>query len=342
MRILISGVAVLALASVAAAQFVETEPNDTKATANSINCITAGSTIRGVSTSSTGAGLDYYDINVCAAPLGIYRHRLVITTNGTAGHTGTIRGVSQTASPVDTAAGIPWDGVVGTPGLFTSDAAIQTSSTATTPARMNQWYGFGKQERFVYRVAGTSSTTAEYVATMETLPVTAVDIGLYQPGQIAITTFGQGHSSDTDMWVYDGSFNAIRGYGNDDEASAAISGGPGTGATLQGFFSRMYAPGTYYLAISNFNLSNNQPSPSDDDFRTGSLMDYPDIVVNTSTTTNVNLAFRITDSAGTTLQVPNTKVGAFDVNWFKFTVVPEPTSLALLGLGALGLIRRRR
>ncbi len=342
MRILISCVAVLALASVAAAQFVETEPNDTKATANSINCMTAGSTIRGVSTSATGAGLDYYDINVCAAPLGIYRHRLVITTGGTAGHTGTIRGVTQTASPVDTAAGIPWDGVVGTPGLFTSDSSIQGSVTTTTPPRMNQWYGFGKQERFVYRVAGTASTTAEYVATMETLPVTAVDIGLYQPGQIAITTFGQGHSSDTDMWVYDGSFNAIRGYGNDDEAATAISGGPGAGGTLQGFFSRMYAPGTYYLAISNFNLANNQPSPSDDDFRTGALLDYPDIVVNSSTSTNVNLAFRISDSAGNALQVLNTKVGAFDINWFKFTVVPEPTSLALLGLGALGLIRRRR
>jgi hypothetical protein len=342
MRILISGVALLALASVASAQFVESEPNDTKATANSINCMTAGSTIRGNSTSASGVGLDYYDVNVCAAPLGIYRHRLVITTSGTAGHTGTIRGVTQTGSPVDTAAGIPWDGVVGTPGAFTTDAAVQTSSTATSPARMNQWYGFGKQERFVYRVAGTSTTTADYIATMETLPVTAVDIGNYQPGQIAITTFGQGHTSDTDMWVYDSGFNAIRGYGNDDEAPNAISGGPGTGGTLQSFFSRMYAPGTYYLAISNFNLSNNQPSPSDDDFRTGSLLDYPDIVVNSSTTTNVNLTFRITDSTGFSTQVANTKVGAFDINWFKFTVVPEPTSLALLGLGALGLIRRRR
>lgn len=327
----------VASAAAYAAVYPETESNDSKATANVIAGLVSGDQIQGNSTSSSGVGLDYFRASTAAAPLAIYRHRLVLTS-ATAGHTATIRGLSQTAAPVDTMPGLPWDGVVGTAG--TADNAAQTASTTTNPPRFVQWYGFGKSEEIYYRVTGTTSTSADYFATLETTTVTATDIGSYAPGMIQLTTFGQGHSSDTDMWVYDSNFNAMVGYGNDDEAPNAVSGGPGSGATLQSFFARNYAPGVYYLAISNFNVMNNQPSPSDDDFRTGTLLDFPNAVANSSTTTAVNLTFRITDSAGTTLQVANTKTGAFDINWFKFTVTPEPSSLALLGLAGL-LIRRR-
>ena len=47
-------------------------------------------------------------------------------------------------------------------------------------------------------------------------------------------------------------------------------------------------------------------------------------------------------SVGTTLAVPNTKLGPYDVNWFVFTVVPEPGSLGLLGLAIPVLLRRRK
>lgn len=327
----------VASAAAYAAVYPETESNDSKAAANVIAGMVAGDQIQGNSTSSSGAGLDYFRVSTAAAPLAIYRHRLVLTS-ATAGHSSTIRGLSQVGAPVDTSPGIPWDGVVGTPG--TTDATAQTASTTTTPPRFVQWYGFGKSEEIYYRVTGSTSTSADYFSTLETTTVTATDIGSYAPGVIELTTFGQGHSTDTDMWVYDGNFNAIAGYGNDDEAPNAISGGPGTGTTLQSFFARNYAPGVYYLAISNFNLSNNQPSPSDDDFRTGTLLDFPNAVLNSSTSANLNLTFSIKDSTGTSVQVANTKAGAFDINWFKFTVTPEPSSLALLGLAGL-LIRRR-
>lgn len=329
---------VVAMASTASAwpNFPEGEPNDSKATANIINCMAAGDTITGNSTSATTVGLDYFDVRACALPQGIYRHRLVLTSAIT-GHTATIRALTQTASPPDTLPGIPWDGVVGAPTA--TETSIQTHFVSGT-SRINQWYGFGKGERFHYRVTGAAATTADYVATMETVPVAPTPIGSFAPGLITINTFGQGHSSDTDLWVYNSNLDAIPGYGNDDES--LLAGSPGGGATLQSWLARNYAPGTYYMALSNFHLSNNMPSPSDDDFRTGTLMEFSNHIVNSSPTTGLNMAFTIADSAGTSIAVPNTKVGQFDVNWFSFIVTPEPATLGLLGVGALALIRRRR
>lgn len=333
------GLGLAASTTLARANFNETESNDTRATANLIGPMVAGDTITGNSVSGSGVGLDYLDVQIGALPLAIYRHRLTITTTGTAGHTGSIRGIGQ-AGVADTLPGIPWDGVVGA-GTTALDNTLQSSSTATTPPRYNQWYGFGKGETVAYRVVGTASTTADYVATLDTALVTPVNIGNFAPGQISITTFGQGHSSDTDFWVYDSNLDPIRGYGNDDEA--VLGGSPGTGGTLQGWLSRAYTPGTYYIALSNFNVANNQFSPSDDDFRTGSLLDRANMVLNTSTATGTNLTFTVADSTGSnSVQTANTKAGAYDVNWFCFTVVPSPGATALFGVAGLVSLRRRR
>jgi hypothetical protein len=318
--------------------FLEGEPNDTKAAANVVSPMNPGDSIQGNSTATTGVGVDYFDVTMGTAPLGIYRNRLVITTAGAAGHTASLRGFGQVAAPPDTMAGIPWDGVVG--AANTTESAIQTTSTATTPPRFNQWYSFGKGERVTYRINGGTTTTSDYVATLERDPVTPVDIGSYAPGLITLSTFGQGHSSDTDMWVYDASLNPIRGYGNDDEST--LAGTPGTGATLQSWLPRDFTPGTYFLALSNFQLTTDQGSPSDDDFRTGQMMEFPNSILNSSTTTALNLAFQITDSAGTSLAVANTKVGPYDVNWFQFTVTPEPSSLGLAACGLLFFLKRKR
>jgi len=322
----------LVVAPALAAVFPEVEPNDTKAAANPVVGIVAGDMITGTSTGSStitpGVGsADYFLLTTGGLPPGIYKHRLVLTTGGTAGHTGTIRGLTQTA-------GVPNAG---------TDASAQSSSSATIPPRFNQWYGFGAMEQIYYRVTGTTSTTAPYNATMETTAVTPVDLGSFNvggpSGNLRIETIGQ-TTVDTDLWVYDGSFNAIPTYGNDDES---IAGG-GTGTTLQSLLNnRTYTAGqTYYLALTNFNLANNQGSPPDDDFRTGTVLDFPNAVLNSSTsTTATDLDFLVTDSTG-----PHSfsalRGGPYDIYWAKFTVIPEPATMGLLALGGLALLRRRR
>jgi hypothetical protein len=322
----------------AAAVFNEVEPNDSKATATPVSPLVAGDMIVGNSISATTTGLDYFDVRVAPLPLGIYQHRLVITSP-TVGHTGTIRALSQVAAPADTLPGIPWNGVVGTPG--TADNTGQTTSTATVPPRYNQWYSFGKGERFYYRVTGAAATTGDYTATMETVPVVATPIGVYQPGLITLNSNGQGHTTDTEFFVYDSNLNPIPGYLNDD-SSATLAGAPIATTSLQSWLARSYTPGTYFLAVSQSAAINSSGNASDDNFRTGNLLDFPDLLVSSSTSVNQNMQFVIADSAGTSLVVPNTKVSQYDANWFTFTVVPEPTVLGALALGLPLVARRRR
>jgi hypothetical protein len=77
----------------------------------------------------------------------------------------------------------------------------------------------------------------------------------------------------------------------------------------------------FHLAVANFNIANNLGSPADDDFRTGAVLDFPGVLANTSTTTNLNVGHTIGGTA-----VPATKVGPFDVVFVQFTVgTPGPT-----------------
>lgn len=318
----------------------EVEPNETRPNSTVVTApMEPGHTLTGTSTgtaTTTGAptSVDQFRVKTALAAPGVYRYRLVITTSGAAGHTGTIRGLGQTGAPQ-----APWlpGEVVGT--ATATDSTLQTSSAATVPARYNQWYGFGKGEELYYRVAGAAATTAPYTVTLEREPVAVTDIGSFEVGNITIKSFGLGHTTDTDFWVYDAEFNAIRGYGNDDEAAFAVSGVSGAaGTTLQSAMQREFAAGTYYIAISNYNIANDQPSPSDDDFRTAALMDFPNAILNTSTTVNMNLKFSVTDSTGVPVEVPNTKVGPFDVNFFRFTVgnAGTPCPADLNGDGEVG------
>ncbi len=291
------------------ATYVEVEPNDSKATANPFMLL-PGDVIEGVSTSSSTVGLDYFRVKTGPLPPGVYRHRLVITST-TVGHTGTIRGLTQSAGVINP----------------TSDAAVQTSSTTTTPPRFNQWYGFGKEEEVYYRVTGTTSTTAVYDATLFTDPVTVTVVpGSFQAGPITITTAGQGHTTDTDMWVYNANLNAIPDYGNDDAYLQSYS---------MSTLTRNFTPGVYYLALSNYNVANNLPSPADDDYRSGSVMDFPDSAANSSTSTALNLQFSITDATGVPVVVPSTKTGPFDINWFQFTVFEPTTGACCVGANCL-------
>ena len=147
-----------------------------------------------------------------------------------------------------------------------------------------------------------------------------------------ISTYGITSATDTEFWVYDAQFNAIDGFGNNDGQGTPLT-------TTQSIMTRTFVPGTYYLAISTSNLANNLASPPDDNWRGGSVMDFPDAVLNNDTTANKACNVQFTDATGHTYRVDSTKVGAFDVNFIQFTVTPEPASLAL---AAFALLLRRR
>jgi hypothetical protein len=300
--------AALPLAAHATEHF-EVEPNDTKADALTQGAfvLAPGDSITGLSMGATGSEIDCFLVQTAPMPPGIYRHRLVLTT-GSVGHTLTIRGLNQVAAGASV-----WPGAIGTPGA--TDAVAQTAATVGT-TRVAQWYGFGKEEQIFVRVTGLATTQAPYTLTLETEAVTPLDCGSWMQGVLTISSVPPGHGNDVDMWVYDENFNALPGYGSD---GASTNGGHTLNTNLPAHLRRHFGPGVYYLAISNFDLINNQGSPSDDNRRTGTLLDYPDAVLNGSATAPVHVHFTIADAVSQT-QFNSTKSEAFEVRWHRFEV----------------------
>lgn len=335
-------VAVASLAAVASASdFFETESNDTKATSNAFT-MTSGDRIIGNSTASTGAGIDSFLVTTATASRGIYRHRLTLES-AIAGHTGSIRGLSVTGGVAGTTTGTI---------NATSDVALQTSSTTTTPARFNQWYGFGMGESLYYRVTGVAATTANYAATLESTRITPVNLGTFQPGQLDFTTFDLAKSpngtgttyTDTEMTLYDANFSTMAAWNNDDYFPQS---------SVHPFHSELHLnllPGTYYIALSQFNLT--VPFAADPTHENGpndSVSDFGNLTMASSSATThgspvvpISLDFSITDNLGTRV-FDAEKPGAYGVYWGELTVVPEPGSVIALGSGlALILFGRKR
>jgi hypothetical protein len=290
--------AVLALAPAAAsAGSGEIEPNDTKAQANvfALPATSVPAFITGNSTGSTGAGLDYYRLTTAAqANPAFYRHRLIIQT-ATPGHTGTLRGLTQLDGVIDPA----------------SDVDFQVSSPTTVPPRFVQWYTSHAPAEIYVRIAGTGATTADYALDYEVTTVTEVGtLPALIAGSITISTVDQ-TAVDTDLWVYDENREAIPDAGNDDEFN---------GPTLQSTLTRSYDAGTlYHVAVSSYNTGNGLPSPADDDFRNGNVLDFPGAIANNVTTTNEDVDMVFTDFGGPH-PVSATKAGAFDVVFVELVV----------------------
>jgi hypothetical protein len=287
--------------------FPEVEPNGQKSEATLANGMTAGDALTGTSTgSATGAGnstlasADTFRVKTAALPLGIYRHALALTSSGTT-PTAEILGVQQL------------NGVIqGTETTF------QFSETIGGVANSNVWYGFGKQEELYYRVSGTGTTTTPYSATLTTTPVTPVQVaGAFLPGNITVTTVGQGHFSDTEIYVYDGQLNPIPLGHND-----GLSPNDATVSTVV----LTLGAGTYYVAVSTFNTSNNQSDLNpmefwDDD----ALLDFPNVMANTDYYNTESVQFAVSDGM-TTTQVPAMHVASFDIAWARFTIGNSSTA----------------
>jgi hypothetical protein len=300
--------------------FTETEPNGTKAQANQFVGLVGGDRILG---GLPADEMDWFRVTMAPKATGIWLSRIQLTLpgGGTAvDHNATLMGLSQT------------NGVVGS-----TETILQESLPNTNTPNILQWYGFGKSES-LYFFVDSPATPGDYVATLTQTQISPNVISqAFQEGSVTITTVGQtgATQTDTDLWLYDANFNAISGAGNDD-----VSGGASLGSTL----TRNLAAGTYYLAISNYNLANNQASPVDDAYRNGAVTDFPNLILNSSSSGEQgadNISFRITDGFNI-LNQTSSKSEAFQVQFYQFNVVPEPGTMAVLGLGSLGLFARRR
>ncbi|MBL8859715.1 MAG: hypothetical protein JNL28_14510 [Planctomycetes bacterium] len=296
--------ALLATSAWAQTNFPETEPNAQKSEANAVVGIVAGDTITGVSTGLTttlGSTLattaDMFRVRTAAAPLGIYRHTLTLTTSTTTGHTGTLRGLNQVA------------GVIGT-----IDSAMQTSSATIAPIRTNTWYGFGKQEEIYYRVHGTATTTAAYTATLSTSTITATPItGTFIAGPITVAS-AVGQTTDTEIYIYDGNLSPVPQGHNDDPISGGGAGPAALTLTL--------GPGTYYVAMSTYNTANNQSDADPNEFYQNEIvLDFPNAMANNSTATTGAMNYTVSDGT-TTTAVTATHSTPFEIAWGTFTVTP--------------------
>src|ERR1043165_35279 len=227
--------------------FPEVEPNDSRALANGPFVMASGDLITGTSTgqATSGGGLntiDWFNIQPVAGTLGIYKHTVVLTSS-TLTQRMQIRGRSQFDSfPSSADASVVFDATTGA-GLLLHTVG---------------WYGFGRSEPIYLSVFGAATSTQPYTLTLTSTPVTPVDLGSFPGGMITISTVGE-TTADTDFWVYDANFNPIPGFGNDDLPD------PVAHTVLQSQMSKdLLTPGDYYLALSDYNLANDQLTPVGD------------------------------------------------------------------------------
>lgn len=306
----------------------EIEDNSNKALAQTV-VLGEGDSIVGVSTANGSGepGADYFRVHTAAAPLAIYEHQMTLSTTGPVGHSTRIVSANQTTVAAGT-----WPCDIGTPVEGTDSNGGQTGGVVGTD-RVNYWYGFGKEEGVYYHVWGTDATTGLYISTLTTTEVVPTDLGTFLPGELTITTTGQGHTSDTHLMILDEDLVAIPGYGND---RASINGGAPANSTNTSFLRRQYEPGTYYMAIGIINLASTVGKACDDNRRFGAILDLPDAVVATDNSAVTNVSFAVTDSAGTT-GFAASRPGRARAAWFRFTVGDAPCPADFDGNGTVAV-----
>lgn len=257
----------------------------------------------GTSTNGGFASIDYFRVEPAPDPFGnyaIYEYTLTITTGGTAGHTGIIRGHAQLSPTVTPQPSGFID--ARTDGIFQQTSTI---ASGNTPARTSKWYGFAKAgEAILYSIQGTSATTGSYQVTLNRTPISPIPIpGVVVSGPVTIARAG--HTTTVDMWLYNSNYDPIAGAGADANTS----------------LTRTLGPGVYYLAVSNQNLGNELPSPPDSSTRTGNVLNHPNTIANSSTVTVANMNMSVTSAAGTISSSGAAKAGGFDIVWLTFSVV---------------------
>jgi subtilisin-like proprotein convertase family protein len=309
-RVTVASVALLTASAGLAVNTPEVEPNDTKATAQLV-VMACGDTITGNTTGSSttvpgAASADYYRIRTVAAG-GITEYTLAMTSGAAAPtQTITIQGLNQASY------------IIGT-----TDTSVQFGTATGAPANSQiiRWYGHGpagsNQDIYV-KVTGTTATTNNYVLTLSCAAVAPIAIaGSVPPGSVKVAPdTATDTAMDTDFWVYDSTVTPIPTFGHDDVDINGVT--------------RTLNPGTYYVAMGNFNTCNNQNSPSTDDtYGSGNVLDFPNVTVNT-TTGAITAMNCVVSNGATSITGTSSRLAtdSFRMPWYQFTVpVPQgPTA----------------
>ena len=252
----------------------EIEPNSTYATATRAYEMTFNDRLTGATRGNDGGtGLtsaDLFRVSPAELPLGIYRHRLQLTSPGGPDQfTTRLLGRTQDGENI---------------GAFGS-AVLQQVAPPISGLHYNQFYSFGQPGEIALRISGTAATTASYIVTMKTEPISPVPLGEFAAGNVLITTAGQGHGTDTEVLIYDSALRPVPTVRSDD-ASPLVQ------ASLMANLTN----GVYFILISDANTADDEPMPATDNNRARPVADYPGVVVNSSTAFGVPLHFRITSA----------------------------------------------
>lgn len=310
--LLLSALAIGPVASFATT-WAESEPNDTWLTPNNFT-LAVGDDVTGTTTGTSltvpGIGsADHFHLNVGAQAMAVYRNRMTLNA---AGFTGSLLGRTTASATSSTSIG----------------------STSTT-VRYNQWYSFGAAHAIDYKVTGVSTTAGiSYSSVYSQDTVTVTSLGTVTAGVHSIATLQATTTSDTEIFLLDMSGNVLE---VNDETTAT---------TTQSQFSYNFVAGqSYYVAVGRWNMAANVGASDVGVLEAGdyTLSGY---------FTNSGMLASNNNSAGTyDLAVDGTSVAtgafvattdAYRVDFYSVRAVPEPTSMAALGLGVAALARRRR